>query len=141
MGITVAVCLDDEGGMTFFGRRQSRDRVLIDELCNSTDGQIYINEFSRILFKDHTDRVTVSDNPLDNCPDGGLAFIENLPLLPHIDRISRLIVYKWNRLYPYDVRIDLNLGDFGVLSHGDFVGSSHEKITKLTLVRKKNNEK
>lgn len=137
MGITVAVCLDDEGGMTFFGRRQSRDRVLIDELCDSTDGPIYIGEFSKMLFKDHADKVCVSDNPLDDCPDGGFAFIENLPLLPYVDRISRLIIYKWNRLYPYDVKIDLNLGSFAVLSHEDFVGSSHDKITKLTLVRKK----
>ena len=136
MGITVAVCLDDRGGMMLFGRRQSRDRVLIGELCESADVTIYTNRFSEMLFAGHEDRIAVSDNPLDECPDGGIAFIENLPLLPHIDRISRLISYKWNRLYPSDVKIDIDLSAFGVIGRKDFVGSSHDKITKLTLMRK-----
>ena len=137
MGIKVAVCLDDEGGMMIFGRRQSRDRVLIDELCGSSDGLIYINSFSLPLFKEHEEKIAVVENPLAECPDGGTCFIENMALSPYVDRMERLIVYKWNRLYPYDVRIDVDLSEFGVIAREDFVGSSHDNITKLTLVKKR----
>ena len=137
MGIRVAVCLDDEGGMMIFGRRQSRDRVLIDELCQSTEGKVYINGFSAGLFAAHTEQAAVVENPLAECPDGGTCFIENMAIIPYAERIERLIVYKWNRLYPSDVKIDVDLSGYGVIAREDFVGSSHDKITKLTLVRKR----
>ena len=137
MGITVAVCLDDEGGMLFFGRRQSRDRNLISELCESVDGDIYISRFSEIIFKGHEEKIKIVDNPLEECPDGGVAFVENLRLSPYSERISRILLYKWNTLYPSDFKIDIDLvGLYGTLSREDFVGSSHDQITKLTLVKK-----
>lgn len=135
-GITVAICLDDEGGMTFFGKRQSRDRVLIGELCDSTDGPIYINSFSTHLFKEREDRIAVVENQLEECPEGGVAFVENLPLLPHLGRISEIILYKWNVLYPSDKKLDISLSGFEVVSKKEFAGSSHDKITKLTMRKK-----
>ena len=135
-GIKVAVCLDDEGGMTFFGKRQSRDRVLIGELCDSTDGKIYINSFSSHIFAGHEGKVEISEDPLAECPAGGVAFIENLPLAPYFEKISEIILYKWNTLYPYDRRIDISFSDFEVISKKEFAGSSHDKITKLTMRRK-----
>ncbi|MBR7116127.1 MAG: ribonuclease Z [Clostridia bacterium] len=135
--ITVVICLDDEGGMTVFGKRQSRDRVLIEELCESVSAPIYVNTFSSFLFRDRADRVHISDDPLGDCPDGGVAFIENLPLLPHIDDIGTVILYKWNRLYPSDVKIDISFDGFRVESRKDFVGSSHERITKIIMTKRR----
>ena len=42
--ITVALCIDERGGMIFNKRRVSRDRVLIAELVGSVEGKIYISE-------------------------------------------------------------------------------------------------
>lgn len=134
--ITVAICLDDKGGMTIFGKRQSRDRVLISELCDSVDGIIYISEFSKALFAPHEDRYRVSDDPLTECPDGGVCFIEDLALMPHLSEIETLLLYKWNRVYPSDKRIDIPLDGFRVIEEHEFTGSSHDKITKLTMRRK-----
>ena len=134
--ITVAICLDDRGGMLFFGRRQSRDRVLISELVDSVDKKIYINSFSKLLFEPHADKVVICDNPLLECPDGGIVFVEDLPLQPYLADISKIILYKWNKLYPSDKRIDIDFDDFRVVSEKIFVGSSHEKISKVTLEKK-----
>ena len=49
------VCLDDNNGMMFNKRRQSRDRVLIEnmiELCK--DEKLYTNECSVSLFPENT---------------------------------------------------------------------------------------
>ena len=134
--ITVVLCLDDKGGMTFFGKRQSRDRQLISELCDSTEGAIYVNGFSSFIFAGHEDRIALSQSPLEECPDGGVVFVENLALSPYFDAIDRIILYKWNTTYPADKRIDISFEGFRVESKKEFSGSSHEKKTKLTMRRK-----
>ena len=134
--ITVAICLDDKGGMTIFGKRQSRDRVLISELCDSTDGVIYISPFSELLFRPHPDKFKVCEDPLSECPDGGVCFIENQTLAPYADQIECIILYKWNEVYPSDRKIDIELGMFRAVEEREFVGSSHDRITRLTLRRK-----
>ncbi len=131
--ISVAICLDDNGGMMFNSRRQSRDRVLIGELCDSVKGKIYIDNYSKLLFEAHPDKVIICDDPLGECCDGGVCFIENLKLEPYAENISEIILYKWNRLYPSDMKFDLSFSDYRVIQKKEFVGSSHDKITKLTL--------
>lgn len=131
--LRIALCLDDEGGMTFFGKRQSRDRVLIDDLCASTDGKIYINSFSSHVFATHGDKTVICADPLAESPDGATVFVENLALAPYLGEIDEIVLYKWNRLYPSDKRIDISFDGFKVISKKDFEGSSHENITRLTL--------
>ncbi len=130
-GITVAVCLDDEGGMMFNNRRQSRDRVLIAELLSSTEGRIVIHPYSAPLFGD-SPRVVISDDPLAMAADGDICFIEQLPIAPLLSLVGRFIVYRWNRIYPRDKCFDVDLGGagFSLISETEFTGSSHERITK-----------
>ena len=50
----VAVCVDDAQGMTFFGKRQSSDRVLIEEFITSNSGRrVYITPFSARIFQNY----------------------------------------------------------------------------------------
>ena len=135
--LTVALCIDERGGMIFNKRRVSRDRVLISELVGSVNGKIYINEFSKLLFEPHSDRVVICADALNDAPDGAICFIEVPPLKPHIKDISRLIVYNWNRTYPYDLKLDISpeKEGFRLVSTYEFEGSSHEKITKEIFER------
>ena len=130
--ITVAVVLDDAEGMMFFGKRQSRDRVLIEDLLSTLEGiPVYIHPYSRLIFPEGAG-VTISDDPLSDCPDGGAVFVEHLPLALHLAEIGRLIVYRWNRLYPSDKKLDLapKRDGFTLFSRAEFKGSSHDNITK-----------
>ena len=136
--IAVALCLDSKGGMTFFGKRQSRDRVLISELVKSNSRRpIYAENYSSIIFEGH-ENINFSDNPLADCPDGGTCFVEKSDLLPYLDDIDIFIIYKWNTAYPADKTFPINLrqNSFTLLGKVDFVGSSHDKITKETYRRK-----
>ena len=128
MNVTVVVCLDDGMGMMWNSRRQSRDRVLIEELIGSTRETIYVHPYSEPLFPG-CDRLVVTDDPLGEC-ESGICFIENLPILPHKDKIRKLIIYKWNRTYPADMHFDLPLDGARMISKTKFKGSSHDKITK-----------
>ena len=130
--ITVAITVDERMGIAFNKRRQSRDRVLIKDLLDTATGKVYVSEYSLPLFDEHKDRVIVAKDPLAHCPDGGCCFVEMTELMPYIDDISTLIVYNWNRHYPADKTLDIDLknGRFSLTSSTEFIGSSHEKITK-----------
>jgi len=135
--LTVAVVLDDKEGMMIFGKRQSRDRVMIADFVSSVkDKPIYVSPFSRIIFEPH-ESVNYVENPFIESSDDGACFIENFALSPYIDMIETLIVYRWNELYPSDVKFDVNIEKAGykLVSSYDFVGSSHERITKEVYER------
>ena len=130
--IKVAITLDDKGGMMFNNRRQSRDKLLIKDLCDKTECFIYISAYSALLFEDFKDRIKIVDNPLEECPSGALAFVEGYKLSAFTDDIDELIVYCWNKVYPSDVKldIDINASGFKMYAKYEFTGNSHDKITK-----------
>ena len=131
--MTVFLCIDDRGGMTFMKRRLSRDKIMIEDLSKEVgEGILYISDFSEALFSDSELSVMSVSNPLASAGEDDFAFIEDIPISNAIDRIDTLIIYKWNRKYPYDFALDidpLNCG-FSILSSCDFKGNSHDKITK-----------
>lgn len=130
--ITLALCVDEKGGVLLFGKRQSRDRVLIaDFLADAGDKSVLISSFSEILFQ-NVQNVKICDDPVSSACDGDFVFIENIALSSVIDSVTELIIYNWNRHYPSDVKIDADpiACGFALAKTYDFQGSSHERITK-----------
>ena len=124
-----AVCLDDRGGMRFNHRRQSRDRLLYDDLIRLC-GTIWVREASVPLFSAHADRIRIAEDPLSAAGPGECCFVEDDPLtdIP----LEGMIVYRWNRLYPADLFLTPAPADRGMIliSSTEFPGSSHERITR-----------
>ena len=135
----IIVCLDDYGGMLFNFRRQSRDRVLIDDVMSSLgDKKIYILEFSESLFSVYEGRYVVVEDfstleKLDDC----VCFVENVSVAQMLSKISTVTVYHWNRVYPRDFVFDINLEKegFSLMSSYEFEGYSHENIKKEVYER------
>ena len=123
------VCLDDKNGMLFNKRRQSQDRLLRKDILTHLSGNLWLNAYSASQFE-NTDRLVITESPLEDAPLDGTCFIENLPLKPQEDRLHGLILYRWNRSYPASVRFDLDLAKWELVSASEFPGHSHEKITK-----------
>ena len=129
----IIVCVDDNGGMLFNSRRQSRDRVLIEDVLSSLgDKKIRISSFSRILFEKFEDRCVVDEDFLENALSEDVCFVENFDIAPYLDSIDKITVYRWNRRYPGDFFFDVDLEKegFSKKSCYDFEGYSHEKITR-----------
>ena len=130
----VVVCLDDRLGMTFNGRRQSRDRLLCEDVLNdvrNNGGRLCISEYSRILFEE-SEIVAVGDDFLEVAGEGDTCFVENRELLPYVNKIQSLVIYRWNRHYPSDKTLDIDpeREGFRLICTSELIGSSHEKITK-----------
>ena len=125
------VCLDERGGMAFGGRRQSRDRVLTADIVRTVgDSPLYMTEYSAKLFEERLDSYIITDSPMADAENGAYCFVEREDPAPFAERISELTVYHWNRHYPSDLRFGMDTSGFALVSTEDFVGSSHEKITK-----------
>lgn len=126
------VCLENSGGMSFFGRRVSRDIVVYEDICNTCKGKkLYMNKISIELFEEinspNCERSVVADY-LSISPEDFLFLEDNLPGDLQ-GEISELIIYRWNRDYPHDVSFDIDMSKFRLFSKKEFAGKSHEKIT------------
>ena len=131
--MTVFVCVSEGGGMTFAERRVSRDAAVVADIINLASGKkLLISEYSAKLFQENATEIKVVPKPLEYAESTDFAFVENPPLSPHKRKISRLIIYHWNRRYPFDTRLDISPSELGMnlLESLDFQGKSHGKITR-----------
>ena len=133
----VIVCVDDDMGMLFNHRRQSRDRVLIQRILEIAKGKrIFMNTYSAELFEGN-ENICIDDDFLKNAGDGDICFVENVALSGYIEKIDKIIGYKGNRRYPADFYMDIPLIKNGwqLVENYDFKGYSHEKITEEVYER------
>lgn len=125
------VCLDDNNGMLFNGRRQSRDRVLIaDMISHTAPSPLWISPFSAALFGEDCTSLRIAEHPTAAAGEADYCFVENTPLPQNLQGVSEIIIYRWNRDYPYDVRFTADMSAFSIIETTEFVGSSHDNITK-----------
>lgn len=132
-------CLDDLNGIMFNNRRQSKDKLLIEELIATTDNHpILVDFYSANLFKEYEDRIIIVENPFAEAKQGDYCFIEGQTITDSED-IEQIIIYRWNRVYPADKWFDINISapgsHFTLLSETEFQGNSHDTITKEVYVR------
>ena len=119
------VCLDDKNGMMFNKRRQSRDRVLIENVLELCKGEkLCTNEYSLTLFPENA--VEVFEN-IENV-ENAYCFAENFTV--NEEFVDEIIVYKWNRVYPADTYFNIDLNNWNLTETMEFEGLSHEKITR-----------
>ena len=114
----------------FGGRRQSQDRILRARILDMAKNcRLFMTEYSAKQFEEN-DNIIVSERYLKKAKSDDFCFIEDGAF--SFDDVSEIIIYRWNRHYPSDVRFDIDLNENGfTLYHSeDFEGSSHEKITE-----------
>lgn len=132
-----AVCVDDRNGMLFNKRRLSRDRAQQEDLlalCGSE--KLWLHSFSAKLFADYEAQIIVDDCFLQNAGVGEICFVEDQPLQPWLKRLEGVILYRWNRAYPSDQTLDLDLNVFVCKEREEFPGTSHKTITREIYMRK-----
>ncbi|MBE7016735.1 MAG: ribonuclease Z [Ruminococcaceae bacterium] len=129
-------CVDDIMGMAFFGRRQSRDALLYEDLTTEALGKtIHMQQRSASLFSATEASIYISEAPWENAADDEFCFVEFCSPSSFGDKINEIILYRWNRRYQSDVKFDIDLSNWKKLSESEFPGSSHEKITKEVYIR------
>lgn len=134
--LNVIVCLDDNNGMLFNNRRQSRDKKVLDDIFSLVgDKKLFIAGFSEKLFSEYGGELVVDDSFLNIADNADFCFVENCCLQSSLEKIEKIIVYKWNRVYPADFVCDIDFSLFSISEETELVGNSHEKITRLIYER------
>lgn len=131
--MNIIICIDNNNGISFGGRRLSRDIKLCERVLQITSGNLLLmNKFSYGLFKDYSDdNIIVTETVFNDAKPGDFCFVENLDVATPKELIEKIIIYRWNRSYPSDMKLDMSiLNDKKLVASFDFAGNSHKKITE-----------
>lgn len=129
--MTLYICLDDRNGLQFNRRRQSRDAAVLEDIRSHLSGELLIDPFSEKLIRE-------AEIPYVLPPEtAGDYFLENTPCEDVLEQTEKIVIYRWNRHYPTDVRWEPDLGGLGFVLQEttEFPGRSHEKITREVYVK------
>ena len=109
------ICLDDNYGMLFNNRRQSRDIQVFEDIKKSVEGRLLIRPFSEKLLISYSSECAidyiVDEKMLENAAESDTCFVEDVMIGDYLD-------------------IDIKKCGYKPIHISDFPGKSHEKITK-----------
>ena len=129
------LCLDNNNGMMFNDRRQSQDRGLREYIAEMTKGEkVYMNAYTENLYEEIENPI-VSEDFLQKAGKGQPCIVENLPLSPVKDQIEEIVIFRWNKVYPSDQVLDVDLEEWKLVEEEQIEGSIHE-ITKQIYLPK-----
>ena len=131
----LVVCVDDNMGLALFGRRQSRDKLLIADLTALAAGEkIYMSPRSAMLFENSGANIIPHEDFASMAKEGEYCFNEFISPATLAERAEKIILYRWNRRYQADLFFDIDMRAWKLESSTDFPGSSHEKITREVYI-------
>ena len=129
--MTLYICLDDRNGLQFNKRRQSRDAVVLEDIRSHLTGPLAIEPFSEKLIRQ-------AEIPCVLLPEVAEdLFLERVPTEEILAACGKVVIYRWNRHYPADMRWEPDLSErgFSLADTAEFPGKSHEKITREVYVK------
>ncbi len=88
-----------------------------------------MKEYSYKLMNAYISDAVVSETFLDDASEEDYCFVETEDPAAYQDRISEIVLCRWNRAYPGDVHFTMDLTDWSLVDTEEFAGSSHERLT------------
>lgn len=130
-------CVDNNNGMLFNNRRQSRDRKLTQNIIDLVaDQKLWVNNFSKDIFgEEKPTNLIIDDDFINKIKKEDYCFIEDISTKEIENKADKIVIYNWNRNYPADKYFEINLDSWVLESETDFIGNSHEKITQKIYVK------
>ena len=129
--MTIYICLDDRNGLQFNKRRQSRDAAVLEDIRSQLRRNLLIEPFSEKLIREAEIPYVLAPETAEDY------FAEDIPSQEVLDNTSKIVIYRWNRHYPSDIRWEPDLENMGftMKETTEFPGTSHEKITREVYER------
>lgn len=129
----IIVCLDDNDGMRFNNRRQSRDLYLCQRVAElSKESVLWVNAGSNTLFEGLDANIRVDPQFLELAESGEYCFVEDRDITEFLPDVEKIIIFRWNRVYPSDMKFPMYLlqDKWHKEDVATFPGKSHELITQ-----------
>ena len=123
------LCIDERDGLSFCGKRLSRDRTVNNHMLQLASGhKIWMSPYSAPFFEG--DAVCADDHFLQKAGAGEYCFLEVDVLPANNETLESVILYHWNRPYPSTVKFSRELlTGMHLVQTEEFTGNSHKLIT------------
>lgn len=134
--MTLLFCLDDRNGLSFHNRRQSRDRAVLADIVSQLTGVLLVDPMSEKMMLRHEIPYEIVTEEMLPAEDA-LYFMEQRSPESLLPQAKKVVIYRWNRVYPADryLEIPLQEAGFSLTEVSQFPGYSHETITREVYVR------
>lgn len=130
----VIVCLEENYGMSLFGKRLSFDRIVFEKIKEITQGYtLYVKEASHKILCEHGVAHEVIED-IQDVKEADFLFLE-FEMIP-MDTVDEIYVFHWNRKYPSSLKFKLDSDKYIVKDVEEFKGFSHEKVRLEKYVKK-----
>ncbi len=134
MGMIVIACVDQNNGMLFHRRRQSKDRAVRGDILRMLNGKtLWMNAYSYGQFGEDDGNFCVEEEFLSKAGAGEYCFVEDQ--MADEKMIEKLILYRWDKVYPADRRLEFDLGEWKPEEFMQMQGYSHAVITREVYLR------
>ena len=135
--MNVMVCVDDKMGMMFHNRRQSKDRIVREDMLALVLENLWVSPYTAKQFEEtEQERLLVAEDFLEQAKEGEYCFVEDADLCAYEERIERIVLYRWNRIYPADTYFTISLSDFVLEGQTHLTGNSHPDIVREVYTKK-----
>lgn len=92
--MSIIVVVDDNYGMMFNHRRQSKDHFLSSKILEISQYTfLRMAPYSKELFDVLPDNVVVSESFLDKAAAGDICFVEDRALLPYVKKLTQFTYF------------------------------------------------
>ena len=81
--------------------------------------------------------LNIDDNFIEKIGKDEYCFVENIPPNILIDKVEKIILYNWNREYPADRYLDIEIDKWIKETEVKIKGSSHEEIIEQIYIRRR----
>ena len=128
---TYIFTLDDRNATRLMNKRQSRDVTVANKIMLLAGAEpIYIKKKSESFFL-NTDFLPtfIYFESLNEIPDNAYVFFEEPLSKDELRSAGKIVVFRWNRIYPSTNADRIDLNGFTKVKYDDFEGSSHDNIT------------
>lgn len=138
----IIVCVDDNNGIMFNNRRVSFDKKVTQRIIEITQHKrLWVSHYTLKLFEKASLKNTnliVSNSffSKSKANKNDYVFVEDI-LPESLEDCEEVIIFRWNRKYPSDVKFDFDLSDsFELVSSKKIKGFSHIEVTEEHFAKK-----
>ena len=104
---------------------------MLEDICSQCADRLLIAPFSEKLIQEAGIPYVL---PPEKAED---FYAEEIPSDELMEQTGKIVIYRWNRHYPADIRWEPDLAAMGFVlkETAEFPGTSHEKITREVFER------
>lgn len=129
--MVIVACIDKSGNIALNTNGQLNHIIFLVRLkVVSNEALLYMNSNSNLQFGFYP-MIMVDDDFLDIAEEDSYCFVEDTDITPYINRIDKIILYKWNKNFSSKFKFDTSILDnFSIVSNKCFYGETFLKISE-----------